>query len=164
MLNATGNVVTEESLPGFIAAAGEAGVESAPVSSTGGSAATETTPPPKVSPAPSDENSAYDLPSPENSREAGAADTLGTVAETGSALPQEWSLAEFIQQRLEAGTEDLYSEVMECVEKELFARVLQETRGNQSKTATILGITRGKVRDRISSYKITVDPSVNVNS
>jgi two-component system nitrogen regulation response regulator GlnG len=41
--------------------------------------------------------------------------------------------------------------------------VLQETEGNQSKAAEILGITRGKVRDRIQSFGINVDTTVSTD-
>lgn len=71
-------------------------------------------------------------------------------------------LANFIESRLDEGSRDLYNETVEMMERYLFARVLQETDGNQSKAAEILGITRGKVRDRIAAYSITVDKSVRV--
>lgn len=85
-------------------------------------------------------------------------------AEGGAYLDGDWSIATFIDQRIEDGSTDLYAELIECVERELFARVLQATGGNQSKTSEILGITRGKVRDRIAAYDITVDPNVNVRN
>lgn len=65
----------------------------------------------------------------------------------------------YIDDRLSAGSTDLYSETMDLVEKYLFTRVLESTGGNQSKTAEILGITRGKVRDRIASFNINIDKS-----
>ncbi|CAK9096332.1 Regulatory protein AtoC (Acetoacetate metabolism regulatory protein) (DNA-binding transcriptional regulator AtoC) (Ornithine decarboxylase antizyme) [Durusdinium trenchii] len=71
-------------------------------------------------------------------------------------------LASFVEGRLSEGSKDLYNETVEMMERYLFARVLQETDGNQSKAAEILGITRGKVRDRIAAYSITVDKSVRV--
>ncbi len=143
VLNATGNVVTHESLPDFVArpatpnvSAGRSGNETSPNGSRAHSPL-----------AAQDSESQHD--ESENSDDTASA--------------EHWSLQQFVEQRLAAGTDNLYSEVMEFVEKELFARVLQETGGNQSKSASILGITRGKVRDRIASYKITVDPNVNVN-
>ncbi len=47
---------------------------------------------------------------------------------------------------------------MEEIERYLFARTLQATGGNQSKAAEMLGITRGKVRDRIAYFGIQLDP------
>ena len=45
----------------------------------------------------------------------------------------------------------------------MLTRVLRETNGNQSRAAEILGITRGKVRDRIAAFKIAVDTNVSIN-
>jgi len=75
----------------------------------------------------------------------------------------EFSLDQFIEERLLAGSTQLYDEVLEQVERRLFARVLEETRGNQSRTAEILGITRGKVRDRIATFGIHMDRTISVD-
>jgi two-component system nitrogen regulation response regulator GlnG len=69
----------------------------------------------------------------------------------------------FIEQRLRGGTTDLYAEAMEVMERFLFTRVLRETAGNQSRAAEILGITRGKVRDRIAAFNISVDTNVSID-
>jgi DNA-binding protein Fis len=73
-------------------------------------------------------------------------------------------LAHFVQTRLEAGARDLYAETLAVMERFLITRVLQETGGNQSKAADILGITRGKIRDRIALFGISVDKSVSVEN
>ncbi len=73
-----------------------------------------------------------------------------------------FSLDSFISARLKDGSTQLYEEVLEQVERRLFARVLAETGGNQSKTAEILGITRGKVRDRIATFGISMDRTISV--
>jgi DNA-binding NtrC family response regulator len=71
---------------------------------------------------------------------------------------------QFIEDRLECGTADLYAEVVEHVERYLLTRVLQVANGNQSKAAAILGITRGKVRDRIAAFKITMGNKVTIDA
>jgi DNA-binding NtrC family response regulator len=76
--------------------------------------------------------------------------------------PDKYFVDDFIAERLAAGSTDLYNEVVEQVERRLFAAVLQHAGGNQSKTAEILGITRGKVRDRIATFKIQLDRTVSV--
>jgi DNA-binding NtrC family response regulator len=73
-----------------------------------------------------------------------------------------FSLGEFIDQRMRSGTDNLYAEALEELERSLFARVLAATGGNQSKTAQILGITRGKVRDRIAAFEIQMDRTVKI--
>ena len=49
---------------------------------------------------------------------------------------------------------DLYRLVLEQVEKPLFERVLDYNRGNQSKTAAMLGINRGTLRKKLRSYDL----------
>ena len=72
-------------------------------------------------------------------------------------------LRSFIESRLTQGTSDLYAESLEMLERYLFTRVLQATAGNQSKAAEILGITRGKVRDRIAAFNISVERNVTLD-
>lgn len=74
-----------------------------------------------------------------------------------------YDLASFVQSRLHCQSTNLYAETLEMMERFLFVRVLQETGGNQSKAAEILGITRGKVRDRIAAFKILLDKTISVN-
>lgn len=72
-------------------------------------------------------------------------------------------LAPFVDQRLAADTHDLYGETLEQMERYLITRVLQATEGNQSKAAEILGITRGKIRDRVNLYSISMDKTVSLD-
>ena len=65
-----------------------------------------------------------------------------------------------IERRLAEGSTDLYAETLELMERYLFARVLRETAGNQTKASDTLGITRGKVRDRIAAFDINLDKNV----
>jgi DNA-binding NtrC family response regulator len=74
----------------------------------------------------------------------------------------DFQLFKFIDERLAAGSTDIYAEALEQMERRLFAKVLDVTSGNQSKTAEVLGITRGKVRDRIAAFGILLERSVFV--
>jgi two-component system nitrogen regulation response regulator GlnG len=85
----------------------------------------------------------------------------GDVREPDSGLP-DCDLRGFIEQRLQCGSTNLYAEVVEMVERYLLTRVLQETGGNQKQAAEMLGITRGKVRDRIAAFEISVDKNVAI--
>ena len=71
-------------------------------------------------------------------------------------------LRDFVADRLKSST-NLYAETLEAMERFLFTRVLRETEGNQSRAAEILGITRGKVRDRIAAFGIALDRSVSID-
>ncbi|MEQ8838798.1 MAG: sigma-54 dependent transcriptional regulator, partial [Lacipirellulaceae bacterium] len=71
-------------------------------------------------------------------------------------------LLTFFQKRLAAGTSDLYSEVIDRVDRELLTFLLRQTDGNQSEAARILGITRGSLRNKIRSLGIVIDQVVKV--
>jgi two-component system nitrogen regulation response regulator GlnG len=73
-------------------------------------------------------------------------------------------IGSFVDSRLLAGSTDLYNETIEEVERYLFARTLSDTNGNQSKAADILGITRGKVRDRIAYFGIQLERAVTIQN
>ena len=73
-------------------------------------------------------------------------------------------LTAFIDQELRNKATDLYATVVDRVERYLITRVLQETNGNQSKTAEILGVTRAKIRDRIASFNISMEHKVRMDA
>ncbi len=73
-------------------------------------------------------------------------------------------LAGFVERGLSTGSTNLYADIVEMVERYTITRVLQATHGNQSKASEILGITRGKIRDRIATYGIAVDTSVRAEN
>ena len=74
----------------------------------------------------------------------------------------DFQLFKFIDERLAAGSINIYAEALEHMERRLFAKILDVTNGNQSKTAELLGITRGKVRDRIAAFGILLERTVSV--
>ncbi len=69
----------------------------------------------------------------------------------------------FVAHRLQIGSEDLYAESLNLMEKYLIARVLQHTAGNQSQAAKILGITRGCLRNKIRALGISIGQVVSVD-
>ncbi|SFJ20253.1 sigma-54-dependent transcriptional regulator [Planctomicrobium piriforme] len=73
------------------------------------------------------------------------------------------NIQDYVEARLAGGTTNLYAEAVEVMERYLFTRVLQATGGNQTKTSEILGITRGKVRDRIAAFNITLGKKVTID-
>ena len=93
-------------------------------------------------------------------------DVLGEDAkppEVSSDLPTS-DLRPVVEARLREGSTDLYAETLEVMERYLLTRVLQATGGNQTQAAEILGITRGKVRDRIGAFNISLDKNVSIAS
>jgi len=78
-------------------------------------------------------------------------------------VAQAVDIAAFIDARIASGTSNLYSETIEEIERYLFAKALERTDGNQSRAAELLGITRGKVRDRIAFFGIQLGRAVSFN-
>jgi len=70
-------------------------------------------------------------------------------------------LEPFIEARLQAGTQELYAETLERMERLLLTRVLRHTGGNQLQAAKILGITRGSLRTKIRDLGIRIDRTVS---
>jgi two-component system nitrogen regulation response regulator GlnG len=68
---------------------------------------------------------------------------------------------EFLDERLRAGSRDLYAEALALMERSLITRVLQHTRGNQLQAAKLLGITRGSLRTKVRTLGITIERSIS---
>jgi len=58
---------------------------------------------------------------------------------------------------------DVYSECIAYAERYVILRVLRVTGGNQSQAAEMLGITRGKLRDRIAAFGIVLDSEIKIS-
>lgn len=71
-------------------------------------------------------------------------------------------LRHFVDERLEHGSTNLYAESLEFLERYVVTRVLRVCDGNQSKAARMLGITRGCLRSKVRSLKVSIDTLVQV--
>jgi two-component system, NtrC family, response regulator AtoC len=78
---------------------------------------------------------------------------------TGNGDSRTWD--RFIDDRISAGSEDVYAECLNQMERQLITRVLQRTSGNQVQAARILGITRGSLRTKIRALQITIERSIS---
>jgi DNA-binding NtrC family response regulator len=65
-------------------------------------------------------------------------------------------LGPFLDERLSEGSENIYAEAVEFLERYLVTRILQITGGNQSKAAKLLGITRGSLRNKTHALGIKI--------
>jgi DNA-binding NtrC family response regulator len=83
------------------------------------------------------------------------------INESDIFLPSD--LEEFINERERARSHELYAETLEMMEQYLLTRVLRETKGNQSKAAELLGITRGSLRNKIHTLGISIGHVVELN-
>ncbi|QGJ71461.1 Acetoacetate metabolism regulatory protein AtoC [Planctomycetales bacterium 10988] len=68
-----------------------------------------------------------------------------------------------IQGSLKDGSENLYAETLELMERSLLTAVLKHTGGNQLQAAKILGITRGSLRNKIRSLGISIDRVIRMD-
>lgn len=82
------------------------------------------------------------------------ASSVGDVAGT--------DLRQFVDERLEHGSINLYAEALEFMERYVVTRVLRVCEGNQSKAARMLGITRGCLRSKVRALKVSIDTHVQV--
>ncbi len=71
-------------------------------------------------------------------------------------------LSAFIDQRIAAGSQEVYADTLELMERCLLTRVLRTTEGNQSAAAKILGITRASLRHKIQALNISLEHNVTV--
>ncbi len=143
MINTTGTVIGTDNLPSFVCG------QSNPISET---KQTENVIP--IDPAfPSE--ALRELKNDENSIQTDRDKVWPAVTE-------DFQLLKFIDEKLAAGSTNLYAEALEQMERQLISKILDVAGGNQSKTAEILGITRGKVRDRIAAFGIQLERTVTV--
>ena len=61
-----------------------------------------------------------------------------------------------------SGSQEVYAEALELMERCLLRRILTHTEGNQSKAAKILGITRASLRHKLRSLHISMEHVVNI--
>jgi two-component system response regulator AtoC len=66
----------------------------------------------------------------------------------------------FVQHLIASGSEEIYAQSLERMEREVITRVLRHTSGNQLQAARLLGITRGSLRTKIRALGISIERSV----
>jgi two-component system nitrogen regulation response regulator GlnG len=83
----------------------------------------------------------------------------GTPPKLNGPVSADWE--RLLQERLQAGSQDLYAEMLTLMERQLLTTVLRHTQGNQLQAAKILGITRGSLRTKIRALGITIGRAVS---
>lgn len=83
--------------------------------------------------------------------------SAGAQAEAGDS-GFDWD--HFVNERIVAGSDNLYAEALTLMEREVLIRVLRHAHGNQVHTARILGITRGSLRNKIRLLNISIEKNV----
>ncbi len=68
---------------------------------------------------------------------------------------------DFIQEKIEAGSNDLYSDSVMEMERHVLTIILRKTSGNQAKAARMLGITRTSLRKKIHYLGLAIEEFVS---
>ncbi len=87
---------------------------------------------------------------------------VGSIAPVRSEAREGSELPELVDRLLSEKSSDIYAETVAYLERYVIMRVLKETGGNQSQAAEMLGITRGKLRDRISTFGIVLENEIKI--
>jgi two-component system nitrogen regulation response regulator GlnG len=95
------------------------------------------------------------------SRDDGDAERLGAARATIH-LPGDAAFVEFMEAGIRGGAHSLYADSVRYMESILLTHVLRHTNGNQSRAATILGITRGCLRGKLRNHGISINSSVAI--
>jgi two-component system nitrogen regulation response regulator GlnG len=72
-------------------------------------------------------------------------------------------LESFVNECLRRGSQEMYADAVEAMERYLLTRVLRHTQGNQSQAARMLGITRGSLRNKIRALRILLKSTVKLD-
>lgn len=81
----------------------------------------------------------------------------GAVPAPLADAPRDHDLERWIAARLQAGTTNLYAEVLSRVERQLLLETLQHTGQNRSEAARILGISRSTLRLKLAALGLQAD-------
>ncbi|HZY83474.1 MAG TPA: helix-turn-helix domain-containing protein, partial [Gemmataceae bacterium] len=89
------------------------------------------------------------------------AEAAAVVTADGPPPAADPALEHFLDERIRAGSEDVYAEALRRLERSLLTHVLRHTGGNQLQAARILGITRGSLRAKLRDLGIRIDRTVS---
>jgi DNA-binding NtrC family response regulator len=84
----------------------------------------------------------------------------GAPARGGDSLTG--GLTSFIDERIAAGSHEIYSEMLQMMERSMLKRILAKTEGNQSQAARMLGITRASLRHKLQALGISMEHVVSI--
>ena len=85
-----------------------------------------------------------------------------TSASASVAPSADSSLVQMTQERLKAGSTEIYAELIGLVERQVISEVLRHAEGNLTQAARHLGITRNTLRFKLTSLGIAVDRTISV--
>lgn len=78
-------------------------------------------------------------------------------------IASEDALVDLIRRRINAGSQNLYDEIIQGVERTLLGEIVHHSEGNISRAAAILGISRSTLRIKLAALGISLDRSVRID-
>ena len=100
---------------------------------------------------------------PETVRGPLSGSKVAGAARQGLEINHDASLIEFIRQRIRNGSESLYDEVVQRVERPLLTELLNYFDGNISQASLVLGMSRSTLRGKLAALGIKFHRSVQVD-
>lgn len=85
-----------------------------------------------------------------------------TLTDLSAESLTENGLVQFIQQRIQSGTETLYDDVIQRVERIMLLELLKTVDGNISRASGTLGISRSTLRVKLAALGLNLDRSVRL--
>ena len=73
-------------------------------------------------------------------------------------------LSHLIRQRVASGSENLYSEIIDPIERKLLSDLMHAVEGNVSRAAVILGMSRSTLRAKLAYYGLNLDRTVRLTA
>lgn len=98
---------------------------------------------------------------PESVRGSSAVAPRTLARRTTTAFDNE--LVDFVTERIQSGTESLYEDVMQRVERTMLTELLHQVTGNISAAASILGMSRSTLRSKLAALGINLDRTVRLS-
>ena len=99
---------------------------------------------------------------PETLRGTVESPTVGSASRAVTDVMTDGGLIHFIHQQIRSGTETLYDDVIQRVERIVLAELLQQVEGNISRASALLGISRSTLRVKLAALGINLDRSVRM--
>jgi DNA-binding NtrC family response regulator len=100
---------------------------------------------------------------PETVRGIASGQPSSRGAPTADAIRTNDNLRTFVHQRMRAGSENLYDEVIQGVERRLLTEILYHVDVNISRASAILGISRSTLRVKLAALGIRLDRSIRTS-
>ncbi len=103
------------------------------------------------------------LPEAVREKRTAASQSNDSCENAPEASPGGMNIAKITLNRFAQGSNDIHREIINMVEREIFATILQQTDGNLTQAAKRLGITRTTLRARLEALGMSLEKSTTIS-